>query len=348
MGYLLGIDVGTSATKVLLCDERGDVVGTASSPHALLQPHPGWSEQEPRGWWDATVHSIRNVLTSSQVRAEWIRGIGLSGQMHGSVFLSREALAGTGKAVQAMRPALLWNDQRTGAQCEAIERAVGGRAELVRQVGNAALTGFTAPKILWLRENEPENYAKVAGICLPKDFIALKLTGTFGTDVGDASGTLLLDVTARNWHRGVCEKLGIDTGLLPPVRESAYVVGKVTKWAAEQTGLPEGTPVVAGSGDNMTSAVGSGVVGAGDPRRGAGDERRDHRACGPARHGCGRGALGTGLHPPAPSRREGEQEVGRTHTPVLGVRSVVHHGMHAERRRVAQVGAGHALHGRGL
>lgn len=260
MRYLLGIDVGTSATKALLCDERGGVAATASSPHEILQPHPGWSEQDPADWWKATVIAVRRVMEAAGARADQIAGIGLSGQMHGSVFLSKEAVESGGADAQAIRPALLWNDQRTGAQCELIEERVGGRAALVRLVGNAALTGFTAPKILWVRKNEPENYARAAAVCLPKDFIGFKLTGALATDVGDASGTLLFDVGARSWHRGVCEKLGIDPALLPPSHESASVIGTVTVWAARETGLAEGTPVVAGSGDNMTSAVGSGVV----------------------------------------------------------------------------------------
>jgi xylulokinase len=194
MGFLLGIDIGTSATKVLLCDERGEVIRTASSAHTVMQPRAGWSEQDPAEWWGAVVRAIREVLEEGSVRGEEIAGVGLSGQMHGSVFLSRETITGGGANAVAIRPALLWNDQRTAAQCVQIEAAVGGRAALVREVGNAALTGSTAPKILWLKENEPENYAKVAAICLPKDFMGFCLTGTLATDAGDASGTLLFDV----------------------------------------------------------------------------------------------------------------------------------------------------------
>jgi xylulokinase len=301
---------------VLVCDERGRVVGTSSSPHEIMQPRPGWSEQDPDDWWDATVHSIRNVLTSTKVRGDSISAIGLSGQMHGSVLLSQETLHAGGVKAQAIRPALLWNDQRTAEQCAKIELAVGGRAELVRKVGNAALTGFTAPKILWVRENEPENYKKIAGICLPKDFIGFKLTGVFATDVGDASGTLLFDVAARRWHREVCEmNLGIDPTILPPAYESAQVVGNVTTWAADQTGLREGTPVVAGSGDNMTSAVGSGVVERGIVAGALGTSGVIVAHSDAAVMDVGRGHAGHAAHPPTLSRREGErEETGRTHT----------------------------------
>lgn len=261
MSYLLGIDVGTSSVKALLCDvTTGEVVTTASSPLELLQPHAGWSEQDPEEWWRAVVHAVRNTLAVAMMYKRGIVAVGLSGQMHGSVLLTQDAVASGGSDGSVVRPALLWNDQRTAAQCAEIERRVGGRAALVREVGNAALTGFTAPKLLWVRENEPELWSAVGGFCLPKDYIGFRMTGNLATDVGDASGTLLFDVSKRRWHEGVCGALGIPAAILPRVYESAGVVGQLTAWAAKVTGLPQRIPVIAGSGDNMTSAVGGGVV----------------------------------------------------------------------------------------
>ena len=212
-------------------------------------------------WWGAAVLAVREVLR--RVPAAQIAAIGLSGQMHGSVLLPESARGNGGKAgaeSAPLRAALLWNDQRTALECEDIERALGGREETVRLVGNAALTGFTLPKILWVRKHEPQVYERIAGICLPKDFVALRLTGEFATDVGDASGTLLFDPSKRNWSDRACQRLGVDPALLPPVHESATPIGKITAWAAGVTGLREGTPVIIGSGDNMTSAVGAGVA----------------------------------------------------------------------------------------
>lgn len=261
MNTYLGIDIGTSATKAVLCDDHGRVLVIASSPHSIQQPHAGWSEQRPEMWWDAAVLAVREILR--QMPTVSVAAVGLSGQMHGSVFLPKEAINSGGEASAAsnpLRPALLWNDQRTSAECEEIERAFGGREATVRLVGNAALTGFTAPKVLWLRKHEPDTYERVAAICLPKDFIALRLTGVLATDVGDASGTLLFDPFRRTWCDRACQRLGIDPALLPPVYESATRIGSVTPWAASQTGLPAGTPVIIGSGDNMTSAIGSGIA----------------------------------------------------------------------------------------
>ncbi|QKK07835.1 MAG: hypothetical protein HND58_06380 [Planctomycetota bacterium] len=260
MTQLLGIDVGTSSTKAVVCDARGTIVATASAPHTLLTPNPGWSEQEPEGWWKAAVQAIHAVLGSPGVSADAIAGVGLSGQMHGSVLLPESALTGDASDARALRPALLWNDQRTAAECAAIEAAAGGCAGLVEMVGNAALTGFTLPKLLWVRKHEPEIWARVAGWCLPKDFVRLRLTGEFAADVGDAAGTLLFDVDRRGWSARAHALLDLDPGLAAPVLESCAVAGRVTTWAAAQTGLPEGTPVVAGSGDNQCGAVGAGVV----------------------------------------------------------------------------------------
>lgn len=256
MRYLLGIDIGTSSTKALLCDERGRIAATASAAHALLTPRAGWSEQDPECWWGAVCASVRGVLEHAGVGGDAVACVGLSGQMHGSVLLSERS----GDDARALRPALLWNDQRTGAQCEAIERAAGGRRAMVEAVGNAALTGFTLPKLLWVREHEPEVWARVAAWCLPKDFIRLRLTGELATDVGDAAGTLLFDVGRRAWSVAAHEAAGLEMAMSPRVLESCALAGRVRAAAAAATGLTEGTPVVAGSGDNQCGAVGAGVV----------------------------------------------------------------------------------------
>lgn len=254
---LLGIDVGTSATKALVCDERGRVVSSASAEHPISRPRPGWSEQDPRDWWASAVRATREAVGHD---GGAVCAVGLSGQMHGSVFLPREAVGSDGRNAQPLRPALLWNDQRTAAQCAQIEAIAGGRAALVELVGNAALTGFTLPKILWVRENEPDVYKKVAAIVLPKDYIRLRMTGRVATDVGDAAGTLLFDVDARRWSERAMALFGVDRSLLPDVVESAAPTGSVTAWAARELGVPAGIPVVGGSGDNQAGAVGAGVV----------------------------------------------------------------------------------------
>lgn len=249
---LLGIDVGTSSTKAVVCDLAGRVLGTASAPHPSYHPHPGWSEQEPMEWWGSTVQSIRQVMAGIAGR---VVGVGLSGQMHGSVLLNADR--------KPVRRALMWNDQRTSAECEEIERVFGGRAELVRRVGNAALTGFTLPKLLWVRRHEAEIWKQVRSVVLPKDFIRLKLTGELATDVGDASGILLFDVDKRIWSSEAMGLVELDSSLFPRAFESGEVAGRISKAAAAETGLPEGIPVVGGSGDNQAGAVGAGVVSAG-------------------------------------------------------------------------------------
>lgn len=268
MALLLGLDIGTSATKAVLIDGRGRVVATAAAPHSISQPHPGWSEQDPEMWWDASVAATRAVTAAAAQRgvaasttavAERVEAIGLSGQMHGSVFLPAAARE-SGGTTRALRPALLWNDQRTADQCAALEAAVGGRRALVERVGNAALTGFTLPKILWLRAHEAAVFEHAATVVLPKDFVRYRHTGALATDVGDAAGTLLFDVDRRVWSDSMFAAVGLDRALLPHAHESAAVAGHVTPWAAPQTGLPVGTPVVAGSGDNMCGAIGAGAV----------------------------------------------------------------------------------------
>jgi xylulokinase len=255
MALLCGIDIGTSATKALLCTDKGKVLATVSMEYPLYSPQPGWSEQEPDDWWQATIKAIAAVCKKANKKPSQITGIGLSGQMHGSVFVDKNG--------QSLRRALLWNDQRTSAECAEIEERAGGRKKLINMVSNVALTGFTAPKILWVRKNDPKTYEKTHKILLPKDYIRLKLTGEYASEVSDAAGTLLLDVKKRKWHKTLLSKLEIDGDLLPPVYESPEVSGKVSALAAEETGLAEGTPVVGGAGDQPAGAVGNGIVRAG-------------------------------------------------------------------------------------
>ena len=251
MKLLLGIDLGTSATKTVLFDEECRVVASASREYPLYQPRNGWAGQEPEDWWLAAKDTIRQVMESAGVAAEDIAGIGISGQMHGLVMLDREG--------RVLRRAILWCDQRTGAQCEAITRLVGAD-RLIAVTANPALTGFTASKILWVREHEPEIYARCAHILLPKDYLRYRLTGEFATEVSDASGMQLLDVPHRCWSEEILQKLDIDPVLLAKVYESPEITGEVTKEAAADTGLRPGTPVVGGAGDNAAAAVGTGVV----------------------------------------------------------------------------------------
>ncbi len=252
MSYLLGIDIGTSGTKTLLVDERGRIAASVTVEYPCYAPKPAWSEQTPEDWWKATVRSVRLALAKARVRGAQVLGVGLSGQMHGSVFLDRGG--------RVLRRAILWNDQRTGAECEEITRAAGGRDKLIAMVSNPALTGFTAPKILWVRRHEPRVYERTARILLPKDYVRLRLTGEYATEVSDASGTLLLDVKRRAWSKELLGLLGIDAGLLPAVYESPEVSGRLTAQAAKATGLATGTPVVGGGGDQAAGAVGNGIV----------------------------------------------------------------------------------------
>jgi xylulokinase len=255
MPHLLGIDIGTSGTKTLICDQKGKVIATATAEHQISSPKPGWSEQNPLDWWKATITATKAVLKKSGVKASDIAGVGLSGQMHGSVFLA--------DGPKPLRPALLWNDQRTAAQCAEIESAAGGRAALIELVANPALTGFTAPKILWVRENEPRVYEKTKHILLPKDYIRYRMTGQYATEVSDASGTLLLDVVNRMWSDRLLELLKIDKALLPSVHESQVVTGTLTSEAAKELGLVPGVPVVGGGGDQAAGAVGNGICSSG-------------------------------------------------------------------------------------
>src|SRR5208282_4367183 len=193
MPHLLGIDIGTSGTKTLICNENGKVLATAMAEHPISSPKPGWSEQNPIDWWNATVSAVRAVRKRAGLKPADVTAVGLSGQMHGSVFLA--------DGPKPLRPALLWNDQRTAEQCAQIESLAGGRAALIELVANPALTGFTAPKILWVRDHEPRVYERTKHILLPKDFIRYRMTGEYATEVSDASGTLLLDVANRVWSK---------------------------------------------------------------------------------------------------------------------------------------------------
>ena len=255
MPHLLGIDIGTSGTKTLICDDDGKVLATAMAEHPISSPKPGWSEQDPRDWWAATISATKSVLKKAKVKAGDIGGIGLSGQMHGTVFLA--------EGTKPLRPALLWNDQRTAEQCQEIESKVGGREALIELVANPALTGFSAPKILWVRRHEPKVYEKTKHVLLPKDYIRLCMTGEYATEVSDASGTLLLDVVNRRWSEKLLGLLGIDRSLLPRLHESPEITGRLNALAASSLGLAEGTPVVGGAGDQAAGAVGNGIVVAG-------------------------------------------------------------------------------------
>lgn len=255
MAYLLGIDIGTSATKTLICDDHGTVVATAMAEHPIYSPKPGWSEQEPEDWWKSTCDATKAVLKKAKLKAGDIGGIGLSGQMHGSVFLDKNG--------KSLRRALLWNDQRTAEQCAQIESKAGGREKLIEMVANPALTGFTAPKILWLREKEPKVYDKVKRILLPKDYIRLRMTGEYATEVSDASGMLLLDVRNRTWSDKLLSLLQIDKAMLGKLHESQDVTGTLHEEGAKALGLRAGIPVVGGGGDQAAGAVGNGIVTAG-------------------------------------------------------------------------------------
>jgi xylulokinase len=255
MPVFLGIDIGTSGTKTLAINEKGKILASAMEEYPLSNPKPGWSEQAPGDWWTASVNSVKKVMKAAKLKAADVGGIGLSGQMHGSVFLD--------KSGNVIRPALLWNDQRTAAECAEIEKLAGGREKLIHMVANPALTGFTAPKILWLRNKEKKNFDKTVQVLLPKDYVRFRMTGDFATEVSDASGTLLLDVVNRNWSKQLLQKLDLDAKLFPKVYESEDVTGVLSDSAAKEMGLRPGTPVVGGGGDQAASAIGNGIVGSG-------------------------------------------------------------------------------------
>src|SRR4051794_14022421 len=252
MSIYLGIDIGTSGTKTLAINERGKILAQALATYPCYHPKPLWSEQDPDDWWRATVKTVRAVVKKAKLKPADVRAIGLSGQMHGSVFLDKNN--------RVVRRALLWNDQRTAAECEEIERCAGGRKRLIAMVANPALTGFTAPKILWLRNHEPKNFEKTVKVLLPKDEIRRRLTGEFATEVSDASGMLLLDVVHRQWSKELLEKLELDQSLLARCYESSDVTGTLSREAAKMLGLTTDCMVVGGAGDCAAGAVGNGIV----------------------------------------------------------------------------------------
>jgi xylulokinase len=252
MSVFLGIDIGTSGTKTLAINDQGQILSEATASYPAYHPRPLWSEQDPEDWWQATVKTVRAVVAQAGLKPADVKSIGLSGQMHGSVFLDRKG--------NVVRRALLWNDQRTGPECEEIERRAGGRKALIRMVANPALTGFTAPKILWLRNHEPRNFDKTVKVLLPKDDMRRRLTGELATEVSDASGTLLLDVAKRNWSKQLLSRLELDPDLLAPCYESEQVTGKLRPQVAEELGLSSDCVVVGGAGDCAANAVGSGIV----------------------------------------------------------------------------------------
>ncbi len=254
MSYLLGLDIGTSGARALVADGAGQVRATATAAYPLSQPRPLWSEQDPADWWRGACEVLRAALARSGVNGAEVAALGLSGQMHGATFLDA--------ADQVIRPAILWNDQRTAEACAAITSQVGAE-RLVAITGNPALTGFQAPKILWLRSAEPEHYARIARVLLPKDYIRLQLTGEAATDASDAAGTLLLDLRSRDYSQELLDALAIPRAWLPRVYEGPAVTGGLRPAAASELGLPAGLPVVAGGGDNAAAAVGTGVVRAG-------------------------------------------------------------------------------------
>ncbi|MBN1857595.1 xylulokinase [Candidatus Bipolaricaulota bacterium] len=254
MSYVVGIDVSTTGVKAIVVDERGHVVGSALTQHSWDMPRPLWVEQNPDDWWNGTWRSMRRVLTEAAIDGRDIIGVGLTGQMHGLTLLD--------KSHRVVRPAILWNDQRTEEQCDEI-RDVFGRSELLALTGNDAMAGFTLPKLLWVKENEPDAYARIAQILLPKDYVRFRLTGRFATDRAGASGTLILDIAKRDWATAILGAFGIEKSWLPPTHEGPEVTGHITPEAAKWTGIPAGTPVFAGAGDQAAQAIGVGASHAG-------------------------------------------------------------------------------------
>jgi len=251
MALVLGIDVSTTATKAILVDESGAVAGAGSAEYGYDVPRPMWSEQDPDLWWEGTTGAVRRALADAGVTGDAVGAVGLTGQMHGAVLLDAED--------RPVRPAILWNDQRTAAECVAIRDALG-IDRLVAVTGNDAITGLTAPKLLWVRANEPDAWDRAVHLLLPKDYVRLQLTGVHAIDKADGAGTLLFDLAARDWSLEVLDALDLDPALLPPTFEGPAVTGEVTALAGEATGLRAGTPVVAGAGDQAANAVGVGAI----------------------------------------------------------------------------------------
>ena len=251
MGYLIGVDVGTSGAKAIICNEQGDVLATVTREYPAYSPRPLWSEQNPEDWWTGTCDAIRGVISSAGVDGAEVKGLGLSGQMHGLVMLDADH--------EVIRPAILWNDQRTAAECALMTDLIG-RERLLELACNPALTGFTAPKILWVRNNEPGNYERCRKILLPKDYVRFRLSGAFATEVSDASGMLLLDIRKRDWSEEILRKLQIDADMLADCHESPEISAEVCASVAGELGIPAGTPIAGGGGDQAAGAVGNGIV----------------------------------------------------------------------------------------
>jgi xylulokinase len=251
MGLVLGIDVSTTATKAVLVDAAGAVRGIGTAEYGYETPKPLWSEQDPGLWWAGAVEAIGRALAAGGVGGAEVEAIGLTGQMHGAVLLDA--------AGEVLRPAILWNDQRTAAECDEMRTLVGVE-RLIAVTGNDAITGFTAPKLLWVRRHEPATWARLAHVLLPKDYLRLRLTGDYAMDKADSSGTILFDLAARTWSAEVLAALDLDPAWFPPTHEGPEVTGTVTAAAAGATGLRAGTPVVAGGGDQAANGVGVGAV----------------------------------------------------------------------------------------
>jgi xylulokinase len=253
--YWLGLDIGTGGSRALLVNERGIVKWAFTAPHEdMRMERPLWAEQRPENWWDAAQAAIGGVLKAAGVSGADVKGVGLSGQMHGLTLLD--------ESDNVIRPALIWCDQRSQAQVDWINEHVG-REKVLEYTANPVVTGFTLPKLLWVRDNEPKQFERVRKVLLPKDYVRFKLTGEYASEVSDASGTSLFDVVNRRWSYDMCDACGLDRSILPAVYESVEVSGTVTQAAADATGLSVGTPVVGGGGDQASSAVGNGIVEAG-------------------------------------------------------------------------------------
>ncbi|MFW5713612.1 MAG: xylulokinase, partial [Brevefilum sp.] len=248
---LLGIDISTTGAKAILISPQGKVLKTATHTYPLLTPKPLWSEQNPEDWWQAAQASIRQVLEASETDPEAVQAVGLTGQMHGLVLMDAQD--------QVLCPAILWNDQRTADACKQMVERISP-ARVIRITGNPALTGFTAPKLLWVREHEPEIYRSIAHILLPKDYVRFKLSGDRAIDCADASGTSLFDISQRKWSQEILDKLEINPNWMPSVFEGTEITGVVSNWAAELTGLASGTPIIGGGGDQAAQAVGVGAI----------------------------------------------------------------------------------------
>ena len=250
--YLIGLDIGTSGTKCILADDEGTVIASSTQEYPLYTPKPGWAEQDPQDWWDAVVRGLKVILGKADVNPADIAGLSYSGQMHGLVALDER--------LEVIRPSILWCDQRTQAQCDWITERAGGLEGLLTYTNNQMLTGYTGGKILWLRDEEPDNFARMKVFVCPKDYIRFRMTGSVGIDVSDASGTGFYDVKNRRWSDGLIELAGLDKSIFPEAHESTELAGTVTKEVAALTGLPEGLPCYYGGGDAVIQTTGAGLV----------------------------------------------------------------------------------------